>query len=362
MDFYVILGIDRGAAEADIKRAYRRLSRRYHPGVNPGDPRAASLFAQITEAYETLSDPERRQRYDRNGVAPPPAAAEPTFTGFDFSAPAHGAAAATFTELFAALLHPPTAPASQRADRGPDLHATVRVSFAESVTGVSRELLITRYVRCSSCGGSGERPAAATRCGSCHGSGTTHFARGHMTFARPCTTCGGSGRRRSAPCGGCGGHGRVAHAETLTVAVPAGIADNVRLRIAGRGHAGTHGGDPGDADVLVRVDPHPLFSRQGDDIVCTLPIAVHEAVLGARVELPLFGQCVKVTVPPGTQGGARVRVRGRGFPTAAGAGDLVVEVRLVLPEVVDERSRELIREFGRLNQDDVRKDLHGRER
>jgi molecular chaperone DnaJ len=360
MDFYVILGLGPGASAAEIKRAYRRLSRRYHPGVNPGDRQAEALFERVTQAYETLSDPTRRREYDAAGgltTASAPAS-EFEFAGFDFSVAAHGTEAATFSELFADVLHPP-APAEGKAEPGADLHAALTVTFEESLRGVDRQVVVTRQVHCSGCGGAGRVRTPEGRCGQCQATGKVRWARGHMVFSKACAACGGTGRQRFQRCHVCGAHGRLVRSEPITVHVPAGVVQGARLRIPERGNTGRAGGRNGDLYVDVHVHPHHLLRREGDHLYLTLPIAVHEAVLGARIEVPTLDGAVKVTVPPGTQPGRQFRVSGRGAPTPSGSrGDLIVEVELVLPALTDERSKELMREFGRLNAEDVRRDLH----
>lgn len=361
MDYYAVLGLEPGASPAEIKRAYRRLSRRYHPGLNPGDRQAEVLFARITEAYETLSDPGRRRHYDMAGVAatiPNTPASEFEFAGFDFSFAAHGADAATFSELFADVLHP-VGQEEGRAEPGADLHAALTVTFEESLRGVDRQVIVTRQVTCGACDGAGRIRTPEGRCPHCHATGKVRWARGHMVFSKSCAACGGSGRQRSQRCDVCAAHGRLVRSEPVPVHVPAGVPHGARLRIAERGHTGSRGGRTGDLYVDVHVQPHPLLRREGDDLFIIVPVAVHEAVLGARIDVPTLDGGVKLKIPPGTQGGQRFRMSGRGAPTVAGRrGDLIVEVKLVLPTVADERSKELMREFGRLNGEDVRRDLH----
>ncbi len=354
MDFYTILGVRPGASVSDVKRAYRRLSRRYHPGINPGDRAAADMFRKISEAYETLVDAERRRAYEHAQGRPGPAAEAPlAFTGFDFSVKAHGHQAATFSELFAEALHP--AARQTGSQQGADLHAAVAVSFAESMTGVERSLTVTRHVPCETCAATGRVRAAHETCRQCGGAGQVRWARGHMVFTKPCGACGGSGREESRGCPACAGHGRIPRGEAITVRIPAGIVDGARLRIAGHGHAGTHGGKSGDLYVDVSVRPDPVLRRTGDDLHMILPIAVHEAVLGTRIEIPSFDGLVRVKIPAGTQGGQRFRISERGAVTVSGRrGDLFVEVRLMLPSVLDERSKALMREFARLHPEDVR--------
>ncbi|MGB2717895.1 MAG: J domain-containing protein [Vicinamibacterales bacterium] len=358
MDFYVLLGVDSNATTADIKRAYRRLSRRYHPGVNPGDRAAEALFQQISEAYETLVDPQRRLKYDANGARSRETTADRTFefSGFDFSVRAQGAQAATFTELFADVLHPTGA--GTAPEHGADLNASLTVRFVEAVQGARRQVIVTRQEACSACRGRGFVQTSEGRCGHCHATGKVRWARGHMVFSKPCAACSGTGKLRQQRCEVCGGHGRVVRSEAVLVDVPAGTADGARLRIAGKGHAGRNGGRTGDLYVTVHVEPHQFFQRQGEDLHVRVPLAVHEAVLGTRIEVPSLDGPVRLRVPPGTQAGHRFRLKGRGVPTPSGIrGDLIIEVALVLPPVVDERSKELMREFGRLYNGDVRRDL-----
>ena len=360
MDFYVILGLGPGASPAEIKRAYTRLSRRYHPGVNPGDRQADAVFERITEAYQTLSDPERRRQYDAAGGSanPRPQAGAFEFAGFDFSFAARGTEAATFSELFAEVLHPP-AQQEGRAEPGADLFASLSVTFEESLRGVDRQVVVTRQVPCGGCAGAGRIRTPEGRCPQCHATGRVQWARGHMVFAKSCAACGGTGRQRFQRCEVCGAQGRLVRSEPVPVRLPAGVSSGTQLRIPERGHAGTRGGRNGDLYVNVDVEPHPLLSREGDDLFIVVPVAVHEAVLGARIDVPTLDGGVKLKIPPGTQAGQRFKVSGRGAPTPSGLrGDLIVEVKLVLPVVADERSKELMREFARLNDENVRRDLH----
>jgi molecular chaperone DnaJ len=344
MDLYALLGLAPGASPADIKRAYRRLARRYHPGINPGDRAAESVYKRISEAYETLVDPERRRTYDAG--APPTTGTASTFefTGFDFSTGAHGPQAATFTELFADMLGE-----TGRPEPGADIHAAVTIEFDVSMRGVERQVVVTRQDVCRACRGAGSVLTPEGRCGPCHGTGKVRWARGYMVFTKSCAACHGTGRQRTDRCAVCAGHGRQVRSEGVPVAIPAGVSEGARLRIADGGHAGHHGGRNGDLYVTVHVQSHPVFTRQGDDLSTAVSLGVHEAVLGTRIDVPTLEGPVKLRIPPGTQAGQRFRLRDRGAPTAAGGrGDLLVEVRIVLPQVVDERGKELMREFGKL--------------
>jgi molecular chaperone DnaJ len=362
LDFYIILGVTQDASTADIKRAYRRLARRYHPGINPGDRAAEEMFQRVSEAYETLVDPGRRRQYDAAGTRERLNPEKPSFvfSEFDFSMRMQGPQASTFTELFADVLHPLPSRGQSKPEPGADLHVAVTLPFVDAVRGVERQVVVTRQIVCGKCRGAGEVVAAEGKCGHCKGAGHVRWARGHMVFEKSCPACTGTGRHAWQRCAVCAGQGRVVRSEALSVGIAPGVTDGSRLRLPERGHAGLAGGRNGDLYVTVHVQPHPVFRREGDDLVCVLPVAVHEAVLGARVPVPSLdsGEPAKLRIPAGTQGGERLRLEGRGLPNAAGArGDLVFEVRLVLPESLDERSKELMRTFGELNAQDVRAEL-----
>ncbi len=364
MDLYAVLGLKRSASPGEIKRAYRRLARKYHPDINPGDHAAEIRFRQIAEAYEVLSDPDRRHRYDQSGTAtvgPDPGAVG--FAGFDFSVESvEGAGASTFGDLFADVFRRGFERPNDQVERGADLHARIEVSFDEAIRGAERHLMVTHLSTCAACGGSGAVRTAEARCLHCGGTGAIRSARGHMIFTRTCPQCGGTGRQRQASCGRCGGTGVETRTEPILVRVPPGTADGARLRVEGKGNCGRRGGPCGDLYVTVQVLAHPLFRRDGDDLFLQVPVAVHEAALGTRIDVPTLEGAARLRIPPGTQSGQRFRLRERGVPTRDGRrGDLVVEVRIVLPRLLDERSKELLREFGRINVEDVRADwLTGR--
>ena len=355
MDLYVVLGLPHGATESDIKRAYRRLARRFHPDINPGDRMAEARFQQILEAYETLIDPDRRSRYDSGGGADPSGQRRSSgFEGFDFSV--RGADhSATFGDLFAEVLSDrgtrPSAP-----EQGADLHLRVELTFEEALTGMTRAVNVNRRETCRTCAGTGRTRMTAGTCHVCQGSGAMRTVRGHMVFSRSCVACGGSGQQRPRPCEPCGGIGQETRIETVQVRIPPGVSDGDRVRVAAKGNAGIRGGPPGDLYITTLVAPHPVFRREGDEVHMVLPIAVHEAALGARLDVTAPDGPARLRVPPGTQSGQRFRLRERGAPSKRDGrrGDLVVEVRLMLPKVLDERSKELLREFGRINGENVR--------
>ena len=363
MDLYFVLGVERDAGTGDIKRAYKRLARRLHPDINPGDQEAAARFRQILDAYETLIDPDRRKRYDAGQL--PDGSAEDAvsfgFAGFDFSNRVYAERTTTFGELFEEVLQK-RAGRPEGAEHGADIHARAALTFEEAWHGVQRTVNVTRQDVCRVCTGSGFQRVTETRCVSCEGTGAVRSVRGHMVFAKTCPTCGGEGRLKQEECDACRGQGIELRTETMTVRIPPGVADGARVRIAGKGHAGVRGGAAGDLLIDVTVEEHAVYRREGDELHMTVPIAVHEAALGAKIDIDTPDGPVRLRVPPGTQSGQRFRLRDRGAlsrnATRDGQrGDLVVEVRMKLPKVLDERSKELLREFGRINGESVRDSL-----
>ena len=360
MDLYSLLGVPRSASSADIERAYRRLARRYHPGINPGDGMAEAMFRQVRHAFEVLADAERRRAYDRGSPAPARQTAEVSVSlqGFDFTAPASGAEAATFAELFADVFQHAAREATTPS-RGSDIEVPIRLAFKDAVRGGAFPISITRQERCSTCAGDGRLARTPAVCPVCDGTGTRRWMRGHMVFTGTCDGCEGTGRVTTQPCRTCSGTGLLPRSGVVTVNVPAGVESGDRMAVPGRGHAGACGGPAGDLYVTVDVIPHPFFRREGRDLRLTLPLAVHEAALGARVDVPTLGEPVRLKIPAGTPSGRTLRIRGQGVPSPAGgqpeaAGDLLVEIEVVLPAVRDERSKQLLREFGELNSENVR--------
>src|SRR5215218_6137528 len=334
MDLYIVLGVDRAAAAGDIKRAYKRLARRLHPDINPGDREAEARFRQVLDAYETLTDPDRRRRYDAGQLSAAEADDAETFgfAGFDFSSRVHAERTTTFGELFEEVLSKRASRPVEGAEHGADIHARTTLTFEEAWHGVQRTVTVTRQDVCRSCAGGGYQRVSETRCVSCEGTGAVRSVRGHMVFAKTCPICGGEGRLKQEECASCHGQGVEPRSETLTIRIPAAVADGARVRIAGKGHAGVRGGTIGDLIIDVSVAEHPVYRREGDDLHMTVPIAVHEAALGAKIDIDTPDGGARLRVPPGTQSGQRFRLRDRGTPSRTGRrGDLVVEVRLRLP-------------------------------
>ena len=361
LDLYAVLGVRRGATPAELRRAYQKRARQIHPDLNPGDPAAAERFRVVSEAFSVLADPHRRAEYDRGGAqaAAPVVVPEVGFEGFDFSAEVR-MGAAEFREILDGVLRPRGRPEPDAA-RGEDLEQRTAVSFDESLTGTHRRLHVTRLGHCAACMGAGAIPVAPSRCARCGGAGQVRSRRGRMIFTRRCGECGGTGVVSRQTCARCSGEGRLMQSDWLEVEIPPGVATGARIRVPGHGNAGRRGGRPGDFVLEVDVEAHPMFHREGADLRCVLPITITEAALGAHVEVPAPSGPVTIEVPAGTQNGQRFRLRKRGAPLVGqpGRGDLYVEVRIWVPKVEDDQSRELLREFARRNPQDPRRSAPG---
>jgi len=379
-DYYKTLGVKRSAAAGDIRKSYRRLARKYHPDLNPGDKAAEERFKQVQEAYEVLSDPKKREMYDQvgfyseagfqpgggargAGAGPGPGGFGGFgFSGFDFSeafggrgAPAGGAPGG-FGEMFSNLFR--RGPAEESRRPGTDLEYTAAIGFWESIHGAQARMNITRSDICATCGGSGASGGGQVVCPECQGSGQVHQMAGAMRFQLNCPRCGGKGRVSNA-CQPCGGEGRVLHPESVEIRIPPGAEDGSRLRVAGKGNAGTHGAPPGDLYITTRVEEHSFFKRRGNDIHIQVPITVAEAALGAKVEVPTIDGQALLKIPPGAESGSKFRLREKGVLNRRTnvRGDQYVDVRIVVPRLHDERSKEILREFARLNPEDPRAGL-----
>jgi len=369
-DYYQLLGVKRGAAAGEIRKSYRRLARRYHPDVNPGDRRAEEKFKQIQEAYDVLSDPKKKKMYDqygfysdqfKPGAGPGPGAGGFGFGGFDFSDVGGGRRTGGFRDIFSDFFSRFAGGAgepSREPQRGDDLEYRVEISFWDSIRGAVRKLTISRLIPCSACSGSGAS-GGPTACSACQGRGTVTQQTGRMRFNLTCTQCHGSGRTRIL-CRHCQGQGRVPHSETLDVRIPAGVATGSRVRVPAKGNAGLNGGPPGDLYIISQVRPHEFFERRGDDIYTIVPITVNEAALGARVEVPTIDGRAMLRIPAGTQSGQRFRLRDKGAPSARTGqrGSQFVEVRIVLPKVLDQRQRQLLQDFSTLTREDPRAEIY----
>jgi molecular chaperone DnaJ len=371
-DYYETLGVSRKATQKEIRAVYRKLARKYHPDLNPGDKSAEEKFKQVQEAYDVLSDAKKRQMYDQfgfepsgGGAAPPQGTPEGVhfdFGGFDFGSSGGGS---SFRDLFSQVFRGGGAGAGARteidSEPGTDLEYQVDITFWEAMRGTVRKLTVARLETCTECHGTGTigQPQVCSVCG---GTGQVTQTSGKMRFNLTCTRCGGTGRIPTI-CRLCGGDGRVRRADTLEVRIPAGVSTGSRVRVAGRGNAGTGGAPPGDLYIITEVQPHPYFERRGDDLYTVVPITVTEASLGAKIEVPTLDGRALLRVPPGTNGGQKLRLREKGVPSVRAPGkrgDLYVELHVVVPKPVDEKVRDLLRELAKFDTEDPRRDLFAR--
>ena len=340
-DYYDVLGVNRAAPREEIKAAYRRLAVKYHPDRNPGDSEAEERFKEAAEAYAVLSDPNKRGQYDRFGEA---GLGGQPFSGFDASI--FGDFADILGNFFGFEGFFGGGRRRSGPERGSDLRTTIAVSFTEMASGTERQLSVAREESCEKCGGSGLAPGSKPEtCRGCGGRGQVRVSQGFFTMVRPCPQCGGSGQIISNPCASCDGAGRVERKRQLRVGVPAGIEDGTRLRLVGEGEAGMRGGPAGDLYVVVRVEPHDLFVREGPDLHLEQEISAFVAALGAELEVPTMGGTEKLKVAPGAQPGDTVVLRGKGLPRLrrGGNGDLVVHLKVTVPRKLSAKQRELLR-------------------
>ncbi len=345
-DYYDVLEIDRSAGEAEIKRAYRRLALRWHPDRNPSDAGAEARFKELAEAYQVLSDPGRRAEYDRFGHRAVFQERRGGAADFDLRTHVDDLFSEIFGDVFGHRRH-----RGPRPERGQDLRYNLTLDFREAVFGCTRDIEIPVLRDCAECRGSGARRGTAPApCPECHGQGRARFQQGFFSVERECPRCRGEGRVASDPCPACGGRGIAQQRRRLSIAVPAGVDEGTRLRVSGEGERGSHGGPPGDLYVVLSVRPHPLFRRQGEDLVCEVPVSLVQAVLGGELEMPTLEESVAVRVPPGTQPGAVLTLKGHGIPTGRGArrGDLRIVVQVEIPAKVTAKQEKLLREFERL--------------
>jgi molecular chaperone DnaJ len=348
-DYYDILGVGRDASTSDIKAAYRRLAVQYHPDRNPDDPDAEEKFKEASEAYAVLSDTEKRSRYDRFGHQ---GLGGEGFTGFDPSA--FGDFADILGDLFGFgdIFGTRRRGSGRRPQRGHDLQYTLKLSLEEAATGVERSIRVPRLEGCERCSGSGSEPGTTPEsCNTCQGSGQVAFRRGFLSVAQTCPTCGGSGRVNRDPCRDCDGRGRIEREASLKVKVPAGVDTGMRLRLAGEGEEGALGGPPGDLYVVMAIEDHDLFQRDGANLHLELPVSVFQAMLGAKISITtILGEEQEITVASGSQPGEVIRLGGAGLPHVNNRrrGDLYIHLRVVVPSKLTGEQRELLERVAEL--------------
>jgi molecular chaperone DnaJ len=353
-DYYAVLGLQKGASEKDITRAYRKLAKQFHPDANPGNKDAEEKFKDISGAYDVLGDAAKRKDYDEvrdmvaSGAGSPFAGAGAG--GFGYGNPGGdmgdiGGLGDILGNLFGrGRRGTTTRQPGAGPRRGNDLEAEVHLSFDDAVRGATIAVQLTGAAPCHTCGGTGAAPGTVPRtCPQCNGAGTLAVDQGPFSFSQICPRCGGSGRVVEKPCPTCGGGGAETRTREVKVRIPVGVADGQRVRVKGKGTPGSNGGPPGDLYVTVHVAPHPLFGRRGNDLLLRVPVTFSEAALGAEVKVPTLDGSVTVRIPPGTTSGKTLRVRGRGMPKAGGGvGDLLVTVDIVVPNTLSDEQRQAV--------------------
>jgi len=392
-DYYETLSVPRTASVDDIRKAYRKLARKYHPDLNPGDKSAEERFKNVQEAYDVLSDAKKKQMYDTvgfysdagfaagGGGAGPRSHPNMDFNGFDFSvmfkgaqaeaearrrgsgagtASGSGTGAGSFKDIFSQFFHGSGVGQETESEpqKGADLEYGLNIGFWQAIRGTQAKIEITRYDQCPTCHATGGNEAGSAACPQCSGTGNVSQMAGNMKFNLTCPRCNGKGRLKNV-CPTCRGDGRLAHSEMVEVRIPPGAQSGSRLRVAGKGNAGTMGAPPGDLYITTNVEEHPLFRREGDNIHLKVPITVAEAGLGAKIEVPTIDGKTLLKIPPGTQNEQKFRLRERGVFSARknGRGDQIVQVVIKTPVVQDERTKELLRELATLHPEDPRKEL-----
>ncbi|MCW2778002.1 MAG: chaperone protein DnaJ [Frankiales bacterium] len=350
-DYYAALGVPKDAPAADVKKAYRKLATELHPDKNPGDAKAEERFKAVSEAYDVLSDEAKRREYDeQRSYFGSGRTGRGTGASFDVNDLFGQGGAGGLGDVFSGLFGQGgrRGPNPRQPRKGADVEASVTLSFVDALKGCTVPLRLTTTGACETCKGNGAAPGTAPRaCGVCGGQGVVSRNQGGFAFAEPCSACRGSGRVVETPCPTCRGTGQTSSERSITVRVPAGIEDGQRIRLAGRGSPGERGGTAGDLLVAVKVTPHAVFSRRGEDLLLTVPVTYPEAALGAQVPVPTPDGPVTLKVPPGTTTGRTFRVRGRGVARKSGAaGDLLVTVEVAVPKEMSQEAREALERYA----------------
>ena len=370
-DYYKALGVSKDASADEIRTTYRKLAKTLHPDRNPGDAKAEERFKEVSEAYDVLSDKDKRREYDEqrsllgSGFRMPGGAsgrgAGPGFSvNLDdlFGARAGGAGGRGFGDIFGDLFNRGGRPTTEGPRRGRDVEGEVTVDFEEAFTGGVVALSVTSPHTCPTCAGLGSAPGTSPRtCPVCNGVGLTSRDQGTFSFSEPCRECRGQGKIVDTPCPECAGEGLVVGTRTVNVRIPKGVRDGQRIRVKGKGSAGANGGPAGDLHVLVHVRPHPLFGRRGDDLTLSLPITFPEAALGKLVTVPTLDRPVTLRIPAGTSSGRTLRVRGRGVERGGRTGDLLVTVNVVVPSKLSKEGKNALAAFAKAQPQDPRPEI-----
>ncbi|MEP6786972.1 MAG: molecular chaperone DnaJ [Acidobacteriota bacterium] len=380
-DYYNILSVKKDAKADEIKKAYRRLARKHHPDVNPGDKASEDKFKEVQEAYDVLSDEKKRKVFDRFGyyadnldVDSPFGAGAASggsapggfdFSGFDFSQGTGTGGGSSFRDIFSDLFggsggggaRTQPEPPRPLPKKGRDIEIPLALSFEESFTGLTTNITVNRSEQCSRCQGAGDTGGPVITCPTCKGTGQVMRTGGRLQFSQNCPDCEGTGRRRQ-PCSLCNGKGVTPKTEQVKVRIPAGVDTGSRVRIPKKGHGGRLGAEPGDLFILTNVGKHKFLERKGDNIYISVPITVSEAALGTKIEVPTVEGKAQLKIPSGTESGQKFRLRERGFPSLRNPklrGDQFVEVKITLPRIISEETKEVLRQFEKLNPENPRK-------
>ncbi len=342
-DYYELLGIHRNATDAEIKRAYRRLAHEHHPDKNPGNKSAEEKFKEINEAYVVLSDSQKRAYYDQFGTAP---GAQGGPGGFGAGMGMGDIFGDIFGEFFG------TGRGGVRATVGEDVRYNLNISFEDAAFGTTTKIRVPRWERCPDCDGLGASSKdKIITCSVCHGSGQIRMQQGFFSISRTCSRCGGEGKVITEACKTCRGRKRVERDRTLSVKIPGGVETGTTIRLSGEGELGMYGGPPGDLYVYLTVEEHALFGREGQNVICTVPITFVQAALGDEIEVPTLTGSTKLKIPAGTQPGHIFRLKGKGFPylRGSGHGDQVCRIMVEVPTKLTQKQKELLQEFNRMN-------------
>ena len=364
-DYYDVLGLKKNATSAELKKAFRKLARKYHPDLNPNDKASERKFKEMNEAYEVLSDPKKRKQYDQfgheafeQGFGQWPGAGG-GFEGFGGQG-AGSYQGRGFDDIFGNIFGGGRSAGPMGPQKGEDITYTVEVELEDAIFGRAMQVDLQREVSCTACGGSGAQPGSQRRtCPTCQGTGSVAQGRGFMQFSQSCPTCRGEGSINPNPCRNCGGSGMTPKSEKINVKIPAGVDNGSKVRMAGMGAPGVNGGPPGDVYIITRVRPHHYFERKGDNLYSEAKVTVKEAALGEKIEIPTVDGLVMLSMPPGVQNGQQLKLKGKGVPHfgGAGVGDHYVTIHVVTPTNITEKGKELLRELDMMHPENPRQDI-----